>query len=190
MGDQSHYYNTGITCVDCSVEFDLFTQLYPTNSDAAVFLAASSGWQYDAYALFCRRGNRIFAYHGNEQQFLSFKEKNRYKFTTDYATKVGTLVNKDTEETKSVANLDLNPTSQNGLKVLAINSSYSTTAGFESLKVNNNGQDYWFLPMKVNGVMEMVDVYTGNYATKQVGLPEGLFHKVNGSWVTWTPSTP
>ena len=181
MGDQNHFYNTGIICSDCSVEFNFRTMLYPTNGDAAVFLAASSGWQYDAYALFCRKNNRIIAYHGNEQQFLAFAENTRYKFTTDYSTKVGTLTNLDTGATKSIANLDLNPTNQNGLKVLALNSSYSTTAGFESLKVNNNGRDYWFVPIKRNGVMEIIDLLSGDLCTRAVTLPEEIFSETPAS---------
>ena len=68
---------------------------------------------------------------------------------------------------------------------------YSTTnmtAAF--FKIKMNGRDYWLVPFKNNGVMEWRDLNTGDYLSKVGTYTETYGYMLNGSWVTWTPSTP
>lgn len=55
-----------------------------------------------------------------------------------------------------------------------------------SLEISKTGADYFFLPIKRNGVMELLDVWSGNLATRTGTFTEE-FTRGNQPW---TPPTP
>ena len=55
-----------------------------------------------------------------------------------------------------------------------------------SLEISKTGADYFFLPIKRNGVMELLDVWSGNLATRTGTFTEEFTRGKQ----PWTPSTP
>ena len=165
-GNNSGYFNTGLNPVaNHNIDYKFRTKNYPRNSDCAVHLIAHASWAYDSFALFTRSGAKKIAYHGQENVFMDFKENNRYQFTTDYSASKGTVTNLTSGETQTLT-LDLNPSSQNGLKVLGFaDTSRCSTVCCEHLKIDS-GTTGWFIPFKRNGQMELLDLVSGNLATR------------------------
>lgn len=165
-GNNSGYFNTGLNPVaNHNIDYKFRTKNYPRNSDCAVHLIAHASWAYDSFALFTRSRNKKIAYHGQENVFMDFKENNRYQFVTDYSAGKGTVTNLTSGETRTLT-LDLNPSSQNGLKVLGFaDTSRCSTVCCEHLKIDS-GVTGWFIPFKRNGQMELLDLVSGNLATR------------------------
>ena len=178
LGNNSGYFDTNIKVTGHNVDFMFRTQKYPTNSDCAVHLTARNSWATDIYGLFTRSGAKQITYHGSEQVFMPFNEFNIYNFVTNVENSSGTVTNLTTGDTKTHT-LDLVPSADDGLKVLGFKDlTRCSTVGCIHLIIDN-GSTAHFIPYRdpSTGEMELLDILTGNLATRVGTFTEQLTSK-------------